>query len=321
MPSVEVVAPSRLHFGLLSFGDASVRRFGGAGAMIDRPGLRLRIERAEWFEAVGPLAGRVRATVEQLASIRQAALPACRFEIVEAPAEHVGLGTGTQLALSVVAGLAAIETGETALEAFDWNELSAAAGRAARSSVGTYGFALGGLIMEQGKLAGETLGPLEYRVDLPPDWRFVLVVPRRMRGLSGDEERRAFDELPPVPKEVTAALRRELVNELFPAAACGEFERFSQSLYRYGRQAGMLFAAQQGGPFASPEVARLVCAIRELGVRGVGQSSWGPTVFALAASPQAAEELSQRIRPFADPDHSIMTASPNNAGARISIAS
>jgi ribulose-5-phosphate 4-epimerase/fuculose-1-phosphate aldolase len=33
--------------------------------------------------------------------------PACRIEVLEVPPEHVGLGAGTQLALSVVAGLTA----------------------------------------------------------------------------------------------------------------------------------------------------------------------------------------------------------------------
>jgi beta-RFAP synthase len=317
MPSFEIQAPSRLHFGLLSFGDPSVRRFGGAGAMIDRPGLQLRISPADRFEVVGPLAERVRAVANRMAMIRDAPLPSCRVEVLAAPAEHVGLGTGTQLALSVVAGLVALETGETALEAFDWSDLVTAAGRAARSSIGTYGFALGGLIMEQGKLEGEALGPLEHRVDLPRQWRFVLVVPREKRGLSGEEERQAFDELPPVPTEVTETLRRELLDELFPAAACGEFARFSKSLYRYGCQAGMLFAARQGGAFASEAVAGLVRQIRALGVHGVGQSSWGPTVFALVENPQAADELATQIRSLVVGDDSIVIAAPNNSGARI----
>ena len=39
--TVLITAPSRLHFGMLSFGHAEERQFGGVGAMIDAPGLRL----------------------------------------------------------------------------------------------------------------------------------------------------------------------------------------------------------------------------------------------------------------------------------------
>ena len=35
--AVRVRAPSRLHFGLLAFGDSAPRQFGGVVAMIDRP--------------------------------------------------------------------------------------------------------------------------------------------------------------------------------------------------------------------------------------------------------------------------------------------
>jgi predicted sugar kinase len=35
--SIRVRAPSRLHFGLLAFGNEAPRQFGGVGVMIDRP--------------------------------------------------------------------------------------------------------------------------------------------------------------------------------------------------------------------------------------------------------------------------------------------
>ncbi len=43
---VRVVAPSRLHFGLLSFGHRAGRRYGGIGLMIDRPAVRLSLSGA-----------------------------------------------------------------------------------------------------------------------------------------------------------------------------------------------------------------------------------------------------------------------------------
>ncbi len=314
--SVEVVAPSRLHFGLLSLGSGGHRQFGGAGVMVQQPGLRLRIAPAEQFATVGPLGPRVRRTVARFARSRPLSeLPACRIEVRQSPPQHAGPGTGTQLALSVVAGLCRF-CGDGPLEP---HALAEIAGRAARSAVGTHGFARGGMILESGKRQGQSLAPLEGRLELPDSWRFVLIVPGSEQGLSGDEERRAFDSLPPVPASTTAALREELTERLFPAAARGDFAGFSESLYRYGYTAGMCFAARQEGPFASACVSRLVECIRTLGVRGVGQSSWGPTVFAAVESGDAAEVLCNRLRGHVAADDVLIVAAPNNTGARITV--
>ena len=102
--AVRVWAPSRLHFGLLSC--AGKHRYGGAGAMIDAPGLVLSLRRGPRLEAAGPLAERGLAFVRRWASARGLAEPPeCRLDIESAPPEHAGLGTGTQLGLAVAAGL------------------------------------------------------------------------------------------------------------------------------------------------------------------------------------------------------------------------
>jgi beta-ribofuranosylaminobenzene 5'-phosphate synthase len=314
---VDVVAPSRLHFGLLSFGQPGTRQFGGAGVMVGEPGLRLRIASADRFEAVGPLAERVRAVVERFARLKElATAPACRIEVLEAPLEHVGLGTGTQLGLSVVAGLHAFGGGSDG-ELLTPAALAALAGRAARSAIGTYGFVHGGLLVDAGKRDGEVLAPLEQRLELPSAWRFVLICSRHERGLSGEAERCAFRDLPPVPRSTTDALHDELSRELLPAATDGQFQRFSESLYRYGTAAGMCFAARQGGAFASPRLAELVGTIRALGVGGVGQSSWGPTIFAVLENRADAHDFRDRIRRHIDERDALVIAEPNNSGAAI----
>ena len=305
-PTVEVVAPSRLHFGMFSFGQSGTRQFGGVGAMVRQPGVRLRLAPADRFEAHGPLSRRVGLVVERISRLLEpGGLPACRIEIVEAAPEHVGLGTGTQLALAVAAAIDAFRAGES-LPPSEW---AAWSGRAERSAIGTYGFMHGGLLVEAGKLPGELLSPLEERVALPSGWRFVLIWPKDQHGLSGDAERLAFRDLPAVSPAATAGLRREVRSELLPAARAGDFERFGDSLYR--------FAARQGGAFASPRIGQLVRTIRELGVRGVGQSSWGPTVFALLENSEAATRFTDRIREHVGSEDTVLVAEPSNTGARI----
>lgn len=76
--TIEITTPSRLHFGMFSFGRADVRQFGGVGVMIDRPGVQLRIAPAAKFTATGPMQQRTAAVVDRLTSCWQLeAPPAC----------------------------------------------------------------------------------------------------------------------------------------------------------------------------------------------------------------------------------------------------
>ena len=65
---LRVTTGSRLHFGMFSFGRPDVRQFGGIGAMIARPGIRLAVRPAERLEAVGPLAERTLAFARRAAA-------------------------------------------------------------------------------------------------------------------------------------------------------------------------------------------------------------------------------------------------------------
>lgn len=320
---IEVAAPCRLHFGLLAFGRLSGRQFGGAGVMVDGPAIRLAVTASDRLETAGPLAARTRefacrwAAYARLPSDADRALT-CRIEVLSAAPQHGGLGVGTQLGLSVAAAL----TAWFQRPALSPAELAQSVGRGRRSAIGTYGFATGGLIVERGRLAGEPISPLACRLPLPDAWRFVLVQPRGNAGLSGAAEQTAFDQLPAVPDDVTATLWEELHARLLPAVRNADFAQFSESVYRYGWLAGSCFAAVQGGPYNGPRLARIVTLIRELGVAGVGQSSWGPTLFALLPDEPQAHQFSARLAAaladqLGEYDVDLSLAVPNNTGASV----
>lgn len=313
---VQVTAPSRLHFGLWSLAGGVGRAFGGVGAMIQRPGLSLRIERAPHFSTSGPLAERAAQFARRWSEFHRLPLPAAAIEIISAPPQHAGLGTGTQLGLSVAAGLNAY----TDLPSQSSQELAVSTGRGLRSAVGTYGFVLGGLIVEQGKLPSEPISPLDCRIDLPAAWRFVLIRPAEQAGLAGDDEAAAIASLPAIPAEITATLIAEARDRLVPAAATGDFPAFAESLYRYGNLSGQCFAARQGGPYNGPLLRRLVEHIRGLGGTGVGQSSWGPTLYVVQPGEDEATKLAAQIRAAAPHlELNIQITPPANCGAHITL--
>ena len=49
---------------------------------------------------------------------------------------------------------------------------------------------------------------------------------------------------------------------------------------------GACFASAQGGTFASPQASLIVDELRRLGFVGVGQSSWGPTLYGFCPFPE-----------------------------------
>lgn len=316
---VHVTAKSRLHFGLMSFGRSDARQYGGVGVMVAKPSTKLTFSANDRLEATGPSSSRALEFAERVArALKIDGTLGCRIDILEAPRPHTGLGSGTQLGLSVARGMFEL-FGKSGADKF---ELARAAGRAGRSAVGTFGFDLGGLIFERGRFDGESRSELLARVAIPEDWRFVLICPSGQQGLSGEPERRAFAQLPPVPQETTFKLHYEASDHLMPAAARGDFDTFSRSLYRYGCLAGMCFAEHQGSAFASSELNNLVEEIRSLGVQGVGQSSWGPTLFAILPSQDAADDFACQLRKLLGREENnleITITEADNSGVQIEV--
>lgn len=313
--SLRITAPSRLHFGLLRFSQESGPSYGGLGMMINRPQVVVELSAAEHWSVSGPFSERaLELTRRSLEACAPATIPAVKVDVRAAPAPHSGLGSGTQLALAIAAGVRQLCQSPP----LEIDRLVASVGRGGRSAVGSHGFQRGGLIWEEGRLPGEPLGKLKRRVETPTDWRIVLITMPHSEGLSGERERHVFESLPPVPTEVTCQLMQWAEQQILPAAEQADFNTFAEAIYQYGRLAGSCFADIQGGPFASPQIAAGVCRLRELGVRGVGQSSWGPTVFAFAADEKSAADLVDRIAPLKEfTDAQIACTSPNNGGAQI----
>lgn len=313
--SLIIECGARLHFGLWAWGDVHARQFGGVGMMIDRPWLVVRFAASDHFEPGEKLGERVQKFAARcVAHWKLTSLPPVRIEVLEHPPQHAGFGLGTQLGMAIARGMAESLDGEQ----LSPTELAIAAGRGSRSAIGTHGFELGGLLIDAGKREGDTVGMLEQRIAVPSEWRIVLVTPNKGSGMAGDAERSAFANLPPVPEEITRRLQDLATETIAPACAAADFDTFARGIYEYGHAAGLCFAAVQGGAYASVGVTRVVELLRSLGVAGVGQSSWGPTVFAMARDEsQAAEIRAQLLETLSSDDYTITIAAAKNDGARV----
>ena len=297
---VEIRTPGRLHLGMISFGNPAVPSFGGVGVMIEGLGVAVRFTPASTLTASGPLADRAAEFARQCAEAWSLGDVGCAIDVTAAPPAHVGLGSGTQLALAVAEGMRQVflvDESPPAKRRFTPEEAlqcAAAVGRGRRSCVGIYGFAGGGLISEAGRLAGapvEQVSPLLARVVLPEAWRCVVFIHRDAEGLHGVAEKEAFARLQPVPDEISGKLSRIAADEIVPAAERGSFAAFSDALFRYGRLAGNPFESESSRLPFHDAIGQLIDLIGDLGVRGAAQSSWGPAVMACCESEESASRL------------------------------
>ena len=299
--AIRVRTPSRLHFGLLSFGQDASRQFGGVGVAVQQPGNELVVGWQSPDDSNEQNESSVQHRVRGYAQLflqglegatREALPPNIQVRVVRAAAEHVGLGTGTQLALAVGRGMSIwARMSEMTIE-----ELAQRMGRGMRSAIGVHGFEGGGFIVEGGKRNQHGISPMLTRLDFPPEWHFVLVIPRDSTGLHGKAERDAFDDLEPVPLAVTADLCRLTLLGMMPAILERDYVGFSEALFEFGRKVGECFAPCQGGVYASGIAEQIIGLLRQHGIQGAAQSSWGPTMCAVTESRFQAEWVAARLR-------------------------
>jgi beta-RFAP synthase len=301
-----------LHFGFLDLNGSLGRRFGSFGVALERPTIDLRIFPSQSLEIEGPEPDRLRRYVE--AAAVHLGVPALgRVELRSTIPSHAGFGSGTQLALATAAALARMYD-----KRFDPVLAATALDRGNRSGIGLAAFQDGGLILDGGRDGGDEAPPIIARVPFPEAWRILLILDDTVLGVHGTTEASAFAQLPRFPAADAAHLCRLALMQIFPAAVTGDVDAFGRGVTEVQRCVGDYFAPVQGGRFASPAVAAILAELQAHGAAGVGQSSWGPTGFAIAGSEAEARRL---VRVVAVRAHasglSLVIARGRNRGARI----
>jgi beta-RFAP synthase len=311
--AAEVFAPARLHLGFLDVGGTLGRQFGSLGLTLEGIATRVRISRAPDPSAGTPVSERAARCLAAL-SERYSRLGPLQLAVRETIPEHIGLGSGTQLGLAIAAGLAAL-----AGERVSARSLADRVERGARSGIGIGAFELGGFLIDGGKGPGDAAAPVIARAEFPEAWRVLLVFDHERRGLFGEAEKAAFNALPPFPAEGAAHLCHLTLLRLLPGLMEAAFDPVAEAVGEISARVGDHFAPVQGGRFASPRVSRALAWLRDAGFAGIGQSSWGPTGFALIASEAEARRVRDELaRRFGDDDTlSFKICAGRNRGAEI----
>jgi len=311
---------SRLHFGFGNLSLSHERLYGALGVALDRPRLSVRAERADWVDAPK----RCEPTVETVCELLD--VPGASVTVTESLPQHVGLGSGTQVALAVTVAVAGAYD-----RSVDIRALAPQLGRGGRSGIGVATFEQGGFVLDGGHPTARfttdrpvdgawSVPPVAARHRIPDDWRFLVVLPDAEPGRSGETEdesiRGVVERADPDPADRIAGL---ITRRVLPAIATGNADRFGSAVAEIGRLNGTWYADEQGGVYRPP-VGELVDALAsEPAVYGAGQSSWGPAVYGVTDAEHAADarRAGEAALAAAGLDGKVVIASGRNQGASV----
>ncbi|MFB6299026.1 MAG: beta-ribofuranosylaminobenzene 5'-phosphate synthase family protein [Halobacteriales archaeon] len=318
---VRVTTGGRLHFGFLNLSLAHQRLYGGLGVAIETPRVVIEATPAETVRCKHPDAAPYAEAAAELLGV-----PGAVIEVIEELPRHVGLGSGTQLALAVASAVAAANDRDPMPRQF-----APELGRGGRSGVGVGCFESGGFVLDAGHPTERfttdrpargswEVPPVAARHHVPEEWRFVVVLPAAERGRSGKAEDRSMRSIveradPAVADEISAVVTRRLL----PGIAAGDRAMFGRAIEAVGRLNGTWYADEQGGVYRPP-VGTIVERLRnEAAISGVGQSSWGPAVYGVttAEHADAARTAGEMALDAADVAGEVQITEPRNRGATI----
>ena len=310
--SVTIRVPARLHLGFLDLNGDVGRRFGSVGLPLSEPETVVTLSRAAVTSVEGSEAARAERHLSALC-LHLGIRSGHRLVVSQAIPSHAGLGSGTQIALAVAAALRTLHglpldmAGDAVLLA-----------RGARSGIGIAGFASGGVIVDAGRSDSGAPPPVVARLPFPEEWRVLLILDDAVEGLHGQDELKAFGSLPPFPATDAGEICRQVLMRLMPALVERDLAAFGAAVTTIQTIIGTHFAPAQGGVFTSKRVEALARMLADAGAIGIGQSSWGPTGFAFAASEDEARRLVDTVGHAVAPENEIRIVRGRNAGARIS---
>jgi beta-ribofuranosylaminobenzene 5'-phosphate synthase len=315
---ITVTAPARLHMGFIDLSGSLGRQFGSIGVALNEINTRLTLTTSDKRTITGPSAQRADRCLTQLCQAMSVS-DQVSINIEAAIPEHVGLGSGTQMALAI----------GTALNAYyglgmTVREIAAIMDRGLRSGIGIGVFEYGGLVVDGGRGEKTITPPVLVHLEVPADWRFILVFDRG-QGLHGDQEIAAFEALPSFPQQEAEHLCYQIMMQALPALAEGDLHLFGQVISQLQIAVGKHFAPAQGGVYASKEVGKAMAWLAKQGAVGIGQTSWGPTGFCAVENAELAENIVQQARiQFADwvnLDFMVVSANNHNGASRLALKS
>ena len=342
-----VRSQGRIHFGLLEISECQPNCYGGIGLMIEHSFAKIQatLGRSSFGQCGIHATDHWRPRIEAVAnqwSKANSHLPVQSIIVTESPLPHQGLGSGTQMACTVAALLTAADrfhltdvpisdvpmsklfTSDDPIfsgtcQPNSLEVLASLSQRGKRSNIGLCGFMEGGFIFDHGKSipngGSAPSGTRTERVTFP-EWPVLIIQDIKSLGDSGTDEAAMFERCSRCPNPNRVAMLQLVQQEMLPAIAARDWKQFDIELGQYGRWAGQVFQSVQGGIYRTPQIAATIDIAKQLGIAGATQSSWGPTVCAIAQDDAHASWCRDRIQRLL-PDAIVVSTKAANVSAQV----
>ena len=288
---VSVRAPARLHLGFLDMCGDLGRKFGSLGLSITGVETLITASYADDIDIKGVFLERAENYAEQVLS-HFGVDGGVELSINSSIPEHAGLGSGTQLSLAIATAV----TNLYELPHYHASHLASILHRGARSGIGIGTFMYGGFVVDGGRGEKTEVPPIITRLPFPEHWRIILIFDNEVEGINGAQERRAFNAIPTMKKDVSATLCRLTMMQALPAIAEEDCSQFGSAITKIQNIIGDYFSIAQGGRYTSPFLKSILDTMETMGATGIGQSSWGPTGFAIFPNETIAFQTLKKIR-------------------------
>lgn len=312
---------ARLHMGFLDLNGSLGRRFGSLGIGLDAPDTLIELVAGQSGSDLGAEPNYVARYKQRLLQhVREKypdmMLPDVGVKVHREIPRHFGLGSGTQMALAIGQGL-----NQLLDIALSPNEVAAVTSRGQRSGIGIGTFKTGGFVIDDGRRAETVVPDIIAQYAFPEAWRILLIFDHQHVGMHGDEERAAFAALPDADLQATRNIEELVSAKALPAIQSQDLQAFGEVISALQAYTGDYFAPAQGGRYASKLVAGVLNDLVEHGVHCVGQSSWGPTGFAVFESQIAAEQQLARLqKELSEEGLTYQLCAARNVGASVKVA-
>ena len=289
---ITITSPARLHLGFMDLNGSLGRKFGSVGLAIDSIETSVTVSKNSMQNEhkIDDLNKRAYVYANLILKAYEVD-ESVTIDVHKKIPEHAGLGSGTQLALTI--GVAVSKLFDLNLNLMDIGKVL---DRGNRSGIGIGAFEDGGFLIDGGKGKSEELPPITVRQDFPENWRIILLVNSREKGIHGQKEYNAFKTLKPFPENLSEKLCRLVNMVILPSLIEKNFNDFSRAIGKLQKIVGTHFSPIQGGVYSNPDIANIMSYVEKKGFMGVGQSSWGPTGFILTDSDTASHNFTKDIR-------------------------
>ena len=326
---VKIITPCRLHFGLIDLNGCIGRIDGGLGVALNEPNVIIEVETAnngnfnlEVINSQGYSSQELRdLTLNIIDKLKLKENLSIQIES-NIPA-HIGLGSKTQLSLSISKALCMLNGIEKTP-----SELARITSRAGTSRIGLTAFERGGFTVDGGHTFGSGKqkeaylpssasiappAPVIFWSPIPADWFFVVIIPQITQGAHGSTEIDIFKQNCPISLEEIRIISHIILMKILPAMRLKNIDVFGQGVHEL-----------QGLGFKKLEielqkdiVSELIAFCMENGAAGSGMSSFGPTTFAIVEGFTNAQKLKRKIENFLKDQYEakIFITNVNNEGS------